>query len=110
MKSWLLIFLLVWLTIPFVWPTRSFAQTNDQLEIVRQAEQASGTQNWKEAEKLWARATGLNPVNQGYLNNYGMALYFNKKYREALNIYLSHLKMGGWRPPVTAYNIASCYG
>lgn len=56
----------------------------EALELVKKADALYEKRNYKEAEKLYAQATDLDPAEDAYLYRYGVSLYKNGNYNRSL--------------------------
>jgi hypothetical protein len=81
----------------------------DQLALLRRANDLTRQAKWSEAAAAWQRVVGANPHLGQAWQNLGQARYESKEYREAIAAHAKALELRAGYPHNAAYNIACCH-
>jgi tetratricopeptide (TPR) repeat protein len=89
-------------------PARA-AEPQDQLNLLRQAEELMRAKKWPDAAAAWQRVLDVNPDLGRAWQNLGTAHLQAKEYRKAIPAYEKALELRAGYPWAAAYNIACCH-
>ncbi len=86
------------------------SEAGSQLEIMRQAERATESEDWPLAARLWARAVELNPARADSWTYLAGARVRSGDYTGAIKAYEQEAVLGGRSRGDTTFDIARAYG